>query len=81
MPAAERTPIDRFFVDHSDADILLCLQQVFFARQKQDAAWLSAETPLANALYRATIPRRQEARRARRRARLYRAGSLRRSVQ
>jgi hypothetical protein len=55
MPPAELTPIDRFFADHSDADILLCLQQVFFARQQQDAAWLSAETPLVNALYRATI--------------------------
>ncbi len=52
---ADLTPIDRFFAEHSDADVLLCLRQVFFARQKQDAAWLASETPLVNALYRATI--------------------------
>jgi hypothetical protein len=55
MPPDDGTPIDRFFAAHCDADILLCLRQVFFARQKNDAAWLSAETPLVNALYRATI--------------------------
>lgn len=54
MPDA-LAPIDRFFVLHSDADILLSLSTTFFERQKADATWLKAASPLLNQLYRATI--------------------------